>query len=114
MTEFDATSGPVPRSDAERAAAFDELMRLERRQNKAPVSGLAVAGLGFGLVFVALMFFWGFALVIGVSALVFTVFALPQIMHGDRRGLAIVIVDVLVIAAGVWIMLVMLDQLFAG
>lgn len=114
MTEFDATSGPAPRSDAERAAAFDELMRLEREQNKAPVSGLAVAGLGFGLAFVALMFFWVFALVVGVSALVFTVFALPQIMHGDRRGLAIVIVDLVVVAAGVWIMLTMLDRIFPG
>ena len=111
MTEFGAPTGP--KSEEERAAAFQELMRLERSRNKTPISGLAVAGLGFGLAFVVLgLFFGAFALVIAASALVFALFALPQIRHDERRGLPIVIAALVVIAAGVGLMLVVLDRAF--
>lgn len=117
MSEPDAmprpTGVPVARSDDERASAFEELMRLERSQNKPPISGLAVAGVGFGLAFVGLMFVFGvFALVVAASALVFALFALPQIKHGERRGLPIVVAALVIIAAGVWFMLYVLDTIF--
>ncbi|HYQ67682.1 hypothetical protein [Actinophytocola sp.] len=105
MSAADEYQVPVDRparSDEERAADFDELMRLERSRNQAPVSGLGVAALGFALAFVLLAYFFGmFSLVVGASALVFGVFALPQLRHGERRGLVFVLAAMVVLAAGV-------------
>jgi hypothetical protein len=112
MSEPDGYQAPAARSDEERAAAFDELMRLERSQNRAPVSGLGVAALGFALAYVALGFFVGmYALVVGASALVFGVFALPQIKHGERRGLGFVLAALVVLVGGVILTQVALNQL---
>lgn len=110
MSESDAR---LPgRSDEERAAIFDELMRIERTQNKPPVSGLGVAALGFALAFLGLGYFFGmFTLVIGVAALVFGAFALPQIRHGERRGLVFVLGALVVLAGGVAVLMIALNQL---
>jgi hypothetical protein len=112
MSESDTSSGSVPRSDEERNAHFAELMRIEQAQNRPPVSGLAVAALGFAVAFVGLGFIFGvFTLVVGAAALVFAVFALPQIRHRERRGLGFVLAAVVVLAAGVAVMLAALNQI---
>ncbi|TDV47861.1 DUF4190 domain-containing protein [Actinophytocola oryzae] len=67
-----------PTTAERRQAAFDELMRIENDRNRAPVSGLAVATLVFGILG-------------GVLALVFGFFAISQIRDGQRRGTGFVV-----------------------
>jgi len=111
MSEFDTSPGAGSRSEAERAAAFAELMRIERSQNRPPISGLGVAALGTAVVFTVLAYLFGlFALVIGATALVFGVFALPQIRHKERRGLGFVLAALMVLAAGVVVILLALNE----
>jgi hypothetical protein len=111
MSESDTSSGSVPKSDEERNAHFAELMRIEQAQNRPPVSGLAVAALGFAVAFVGLTFvFRVFTLVVGASALVFAVFALPQIRHRERRGFGFVLAALAVLAVGVALIQAVLNQ----
>jgi hypothetical protein len=77
---------PTSRTDEERAALFDELMRLERKQNKAPLSGFAVAALVFGLLG-------------GFIGLVFGIAAIIQIRQGERRGMPLVVIGLTAFAA---------------
>ena len=112
MLEPDTPPGAAPRSDADRTASFEELMRLERRQNRPPVSGLAVASLGFAAAFPFTTAFVGvFSLVVGAAALVFGVFALPQIKHRERRGLVFVVAAAVVLVCGVIVIETALDRL---
>lgn len=100
MSESDTTSGSVPGSEG--STSFDELMRLERKQNRPPVSGLAVGALAFAVAFAGLAFFFGvFTLVVGAASLIFAVFAVPQIRHRERRGSGFVLAALVVLALGV-------------
>jgi hypothetical protein len=112
MLEPDTPSPAVPRSDEDRTASFEELMRLERRQNRPPISGLAVASLGFAALFTLAAYFYGvFSLVVGAAAFVFGLFALPQIRHRERRGLVFVFAAVVVLACGVVVVESAMDRL---
>jgi hypothetical protein len=97
--------------NAQRAAEFEELMRLERSQNPDMWSGLAMTAFGAALVFAVIEFFFVtvFSLVLAVTALVFAAFAVPQILHGDRRGMPLVIGTVLLLAGGLAVMLSVLN-----
>lgn len=102
MPEPETTPGAVHRSDEERAASFAELMRLEQRQNRPPVSGLAVGSLGFAAAFTGAAHVFGmFSLVIGAASVVFGVSALPQLRHRERRGFVILLAAVAVLVWGV-------------
>jgi hypothetical protein len=112
MSESDTTSGSVPSSEDERHTSFDELMRIELKQNRPPVSGLAVGALGFAVAFAGLAFFFGvFTLVVGAASLVFAVFSVPQIRHRERRGFGFVLAAPVVLGAGVIVIQNALDQL---
>lgn len=79
------TNGPVARTEEERKAHFEELMRIEKSHTKPPVSGMAVAALVFGLLG-------------GFLGVVFAIAALIQIRQGDRRGMPFVIVALVAFA----------------
>lgn len=112
MPEPEMPPGTAPRSDQEKSASFDELMRIEQSQNRLPISGLAVAALGFAVAFTALAYFFGvFTLVIGAAAFVFGAFSLPQIKHSERRGRGFVLAALVVLAGGVAIIMIALNQL---
>ena len=112
MSESDTPSHPVHRTEEERAAFFADLMRTEQRQNRPPVSGLAVASLGFAIAFTGLAFVVGvFSLVVGAAAFVFGVFALPQIRHRERRGLVFVLLALAVLVCGAVLIETALDLL---
>jgi hypothetical protein len=72
------------RTEEERTAFFDELMREER--DRAPVSGFAIATLVFGVLG-------------GALALVFGIAALVQIRQRERRGLPFVVAGLVLFVA---------------
>ena len=93
-------------ADDERAANFAELMRMERSRNAAPVSGLAATGLISAVlaVFAGMYVNLLIGMVWGVCGLVFSVAAVPQIRHGDRRGLVLAVLGFVIAAGwGVWV-----------
>lgn len=49
--------------------------------------------------------------VVGAAAFVFGAFSLPQIKHGERRGLGFVLAALVVLAGGVAIIMIALNQL---
>jgi len=94
------------RTEEERAAAFAELLRAEKAQNKAPFSGLAFGALLFGLV----------TLVIGgvltaAACVVCAIGAIIQISQGERRGLPLVIIGLAAVVAWVIIVTIVLNRL---
>ena len=98
MSEAD---GRPARPDDERSADFAELMRMEREQNAAPISGLAATGLVAGVlsavaglyISVLVGLFWG------LCALVFAVASVAQIRHGERRGIILAVLGVAIVLA---------------
>lgn len=88
------------RTEEERAAAFAELMRAEKAQNKSPLSGLAVGALVFGpLTGIALTTLFG-GLLSAAACVVCAIGAIIQIRQGERRGMGLVVVGL--VALAVW------------
>jgi hypothetical protein len=96
---------PAARSDEDRAAFFNELMREERLRGDEPMSELAGFTLVFGLITAVVGLFSGLAGVIfGAATLVSAVGGIVQIRHHDRRGLPFVIIGTaFAVAWAVWI-----------
>ncbi|HEX6358326.1 hypothetical protein [Actinophytocola sp.] len=96
---------PATRSDEDRSAFFNELMREERRRNDGPMSELAAFALVFGLITAAVGMFSGLAgSIFALATLVAAVGGVVQIRSHDRRGVPFVIVGVAFAAAWVvWV-----------
>ena len=86
MSESDAPSVASGRSDEERAAFFEELMREERERQ--PVNGFAIAAFVSGLLG-------------GLLAPVFAIVARVQMRERQQRGMPLVVVGLLAFA--VWV-----------